>query len=117
MPPFQTTLTRGIVESPLNALTDGGANNSLIYGLPQMKGTDGKRTVTWQSIPAGGPSAISLKLQGALRDVDAEYGDLDSSTNTAGEIKVVDTANVKFLRVRQVSRTGGTSTTVLLSLT
>lgn len=111
------TLTRGFVESALDAIAGAGAVNSSSFGLSHMKGTDGKRTVTWQSIVAGGPSAISLKLQGALRDVDAEYADLDTSTNAAGETKIVDTANVKFLRVRQVSRTGGTATTVLLALT
>jgi hypothetical protein len=68
-------------------------------------------TVRWQTIFGGAPTAISIKLQGALADVDAEYQDLDASTVTAGEAKTVTGVQVKFLRIKFVSSTGGSGLT------
>lgn len=92
----------------LAALTD---TSSATYALPPANNSLG-RILTWQSIPNVAPSAISLQLLGAFNDVTAEYTVLDSSTVVAGELKTITNVNVRFIRARQVSRTGGTSITV-----
>ena len=64
-------------------------------------------TVRWQTLFAVAPTAINVSLQGALADVDAEYKDLDSSTNVNGEAKTVAAVQAKFLRIRVNSSTVG----------
>jgi hypothetical protein len=68
-------------------------------------------TVRWQTIFGGVPSAISIKLQGAMADVDAEYQDMDASTSTVGEARQVTGAQAKFLRIKLYSSTGGSGLT------
>jgi hypothetical protein len=102
----------GLIEIPINALTTTADTKSASYAIPQ--GKTPARTITWQSIPTGGPSAISLQLQAAMRDNDSEFAVIDTSSATAGETKVVSNINFPFIRVRQVSRTGGTDITVLV---
>jgi hypothetical protein len=67
--------------------------------------------IQWETILTG-TSACSIVLQGATRDLDAEYFTLDTSTNAAGEARAVTlgTQKVNFLRVKVVSstNTGGT---------
>jgi hypothetical protein len=70
--------------------------------------------VRWATIFATAPTAVSLTLQGALADVDAEYMTLDTSTATAGEVRQVPVQQVKFLRIRLNSSTGGSGLTAKL---
>jgi len=51
--------------------------------------------------------AIDPRLQGAMADVDAEYKDIDTSTNVNGESKTVVGVQAKFLRLRVNSSTVG----------
>jgi hypothetical protein len=69
-------------------------------------------TVRWQTIFSGAPSAVSLILQGAASDVDAEYTQIGTSTNAAGEAQMLTGVQAKFLRAKFVSATGGTALTV-----
>lgn len=109
------TLQEGMPEKLFNALTSTGDNTSSAYALPATWARKGKALV-WQSVMNGSPSAISLQLQGAMNDVSAEYAVLDTSSATAGEMRHVLPINVRFVRVRQVSRTGGTDVTVQVSI-
>src|SRR5271167_2170372 len=62
-------------------------------------------TVRWQTILGGAPSAVSLLLQGAMADVDAEYTQIDITSQQAGEARTVTGVQAKFLRVKFVSAT------------
>lgn len=109
--PTVTALVRGTPVKLLDALTTTADTVSSSFALPPSFSPLG-RAVTWQSIPVVNPSAISLQLQGAMNDVDAEYAVLDTSTVVGGEMRTVSVVNLKFIRARQVSRTGGTNITV-----
>jgi hypothetical protein len=72
------------------------------------------RTVRWQTIFGTAPTAVSLSLQGAMADIDAEYQTIDTTTNVAGEARTVTGVNAKFLRIKFTSSTGGTGLTAKL---
>lgn len=72
------------------------------------------RTVRWQTIYGTAPTAVSISLQGAMADVDAEYQTIDTSTNAAGEARTVTGVNAKFLRIKFTSSTGGAGLTAKL---
>jgi hypothetical protein len=109
------TLQSGAVTKLLDALTSTADTKSATFAIPPSV-TDLGRAVTWQSIPVVNPDAISLQLQGAMNNVDAEFAVLDTSTVVGGEMKTVAIVNLRFLRVRQVSRTNGTSITVQVEI-
>jgi hypothetical protein len=110
-----TAFSTNTPEKLFDALTTTADTKSSAYGIPGRAFARG-RLVTWQSILNGVPAAISLQLQGAMNDVEAEYAVLDTSTATAGEMRHVGPLNLRFLRVRQVSRTGATDLTVTVML-
>jgi hypothetical protein len=68
-------------------------------------------TVRWQTIFGTAPTAVSLVLQGAMSDVDAEYQTIDTTTNTAGEARTAAGVQAKFLRIKFNSSTGGSGIT------
>jgi hypothetical protein len=68
-------------------------------------------TVRWQTIFGTAPTAVSLVLQGAMADVDAEYQTIDTTTNTAGEARTAAGVQAKFLRIKFNSSTGGNGLT------
>src|SRR5713101_1585948 len=83
------------------------------FAQPEPAGfPDQGRTVRWQTIFATAPTAVNIRLQGAMADVDAEYADIDTSTATAGEARTVTGVRARFLRIKKVSSTGGASLTV-----
>ena len=87
---------------------DGGAQ----FAIPEPAGmTDQGHTVRWQTIFGTAPSAISIVLQGAAADVDAEYFTIDTSTATAGEARTVTGVRARFLRIKLTSSTGGAALT------
>ncbi len=75
-------------------------------GLPEQG-----HVVRWTTSFIGGPTAVNLRLQGAIADVDAEYADIDTSTATGGESRTVTGVRARFLRVKKFSSTGGTNLT------
>jgi len=78
------------------------------FALPHPSGfSDSGRTVRWQTLFTVAPSAINVSLQGAIADVDAEYKDIDASTNAAGEARTVTGVQANFLRIRVNSSTVG----------
>jgi hypothetical protein len=68
-------------------------------------------TVRWQTLFGTAPTAVSLVLQGAMADVDAEYQTIDTTTNTAGEARTAAGVQAKFLRIKFNSSTGGSGLT------
>ena len=82
------------------------------FALPEPAGVpDQGRAVRWQTLFGTNPSAINIRLQGAMADVDAEYTDIDTSTTVGGEARTVAGVRARFLRVKKVSSTGGASLT------
>jgi hypothetical protein len=82
------------------------------FAIPEPAGLpDQGHTVRWQTIFGTSPSAINIRLQGAVADVDAEFADIDTSTATAGEARTVTGVRARFLRIKTVTSTGGTSLT------
>jgi hypothetical protein len=71
-------------------------------------------SVRWQTIFGGVPSAVSMVLQAAKADIDAEYQTLDTTIATAGEARTVTGVQAKFLRIKFVSATGGSGLTAKL---
>src|SRR5271169_6079400 len=68
--------------------SDGTAGSQ--FAIPEPSGMPNQgHTVRWQTIFGTNPSAINIRLQGAMADVDAEFTDLDTSTATVGEARTV----------------------------
>jgi hypothetical protein len=67
--------------------------------------------VRWQTIFATAPTAVSIVLQAAMADVDAEYQTVDTTTVVGGEARPVTGVQAKFLRIKFVSSTGGAGLT------
>ena len=82
------------------------------FAIPEPAGLpDQGHTVRWQTIFGTPTSAISIVLQGAMADVDAEYFLVDTSTATAGEARTVLGVRARFLRMKLTSATGGAALT------
>ncbi len=82
------------------------------FALPEPAGfPNQEHTVRWQTIYGTAPTAVNIRLQGAIADVDGEYADIDTSTATAGEARTVSGVRTRFLRIKKVSSTGGSGFT------
>ena len=78
------------------------------FAMPHSSGMpDQGVAVRWQTLFGTAPSAINVSLQGATADVDAEYKDIDSSTNATGEARTVTGVQANFLRIKVNSSTVG----------
>jgi len=98
-----------------NEAFPGSAQAGSQFAVPSYAGQpDTGTAVRWQTIFGTAPTAVSLILQGAMADVDAEYQTIDTTTNTAGEARTVTGVQTKFLRIRFVSSTGGAGLTAKL---
>jgi hypothetical protein len=85
------------------------------FAIPSYTGQpDTGTAVRWQTIFGTAPSAVTMILQGAMADVDAEYQTIDTTTNAAGEARTVDGVQARFLRIKFVSSTGGSGLTAKL---
>ena len=118
MPVYQNTtpplsLSSGDVGFSFNnEAFPGGATSGTQFALPSFTGTtDSGTAVRWQTIFGTNPTAVSIILQGAMADVDAEYQQLDVSSQQLGEARTVAGVQAKFLRIRFVSSTGGAGLT------
>jgi len=90
---------------------DGTAGQQ--FAIPEPAGfPKQEHTVRWQTLFGSSPTAVSVALQGAMADVDAEYKDIDTSTTTAGEARTVTGVRARFLRAKKNSSSGGSSFTV-----
>jgi len=119
MPVYQNTLppislfSGDVGFSFNNEAFPGAATSGSQFALPSYTGLpDSGTAVRWQTIFGTAPTAVSIVLQGAINDVDAEYQTLDTAALPAGEGRTVANVQARFLRVRFVSSTGGTGLTV-----
>ncbi len=98
-----------------NEAFPGSATAGSQFAIPSYAGQpDSGTAVRWQTICSTAPTAVSLVLQGAMADVDAEYQTIDTTTNTAGEARTVTGVQAKFLRIKFNSSTGGSGLTAKL---
>ncbi len=98
-----------------NEAFPGSAQAGSQFAIPSYAGRpDTGTAVRWQTIFGTAPTAVSLVLQGAMADIDAEYQTIDTTTNTAGEARTVTGVQTRFLRIRFVSSTGGAGLTAKL---
>ncbi len=98
-----------------NEAFPGSAQAGSQFAIPSYAGQpDTGTAVRWQTLFGTAPTAVSLVLQGAMADIDAEYQTIDTTTNTAGEARAVTGVQAKFLRIKFVSSTGGAGLTAKL---
>lgn len=95
------TIITGDITSPTVVIPDRLINKALI----------------WQTVFATAPNGVRVELWGAPNDLDSQYIILDVSGSLDGEYRKVPASlltngNIRFLRVRQSSRSGGSSTVV-----
>lgn len=121
MPSYQnvtppTSLMPGDVSFSFNnEAFPGSAEAGSQFALPSYAGQpDTGTAVRWQTLFGTAPTAVSLVLQGAMSDVDAEYQTLDTSTQVAGEARTVTGVQARFLRIKFNSSTGGSGLTAKL---
>lgn len=65
------------------------------------------RSVTWEVEFDAAPNAYAASLQGAMRDVDSEYFDIDTNVSLTALQRTVANVQQKFLRVKLESITAG----------
>ena len=98
-----------------NETFPGGATAGSQFAVPSYAGQpDSGTAVRWQTIFGGAPTAVSMVLQGAMADVDAEYQTIDTTVATTGEARTVTGVQAKFLRIKFNSSTGGSGLTAKL---
>jgi hypothetical protein len=98
-----------------NEAFPGSAQAGSQFALLSFTGIpDTGTAVRWQTIFGSAPTAVSLVLQGAMADIDAEYQTIDTTVTTTGEARTVSGVQAKFLRIKFNSSTGGSGLTAKL---
>ncbi len=99
-----------------NEAFPGSAQAGSQFALLSYAGVpDSGTTVRWQLIYGTAPTAVSMVLQAAMADIDAEYQTIDTAAGvTTGEARTVTAVQAKFLRIKFVSATGGAGLTAKL---
>jgi hypothetical protein len=99
-----------------NEAFPGAAQAGSQFAISSFAGQpDVGTAVRWQLIYGTAPTAVSLVLQAAMADVDAEYQTIDRAAGTVtGEARTVAGVQAKFLRIKFVSSTGGAGLTAKL---
>ena|SRR5690348_10444012 len=111
VPPY--AVNHGDVVLAFNSESPAAGQASQQFALPNYDGfPEGGRTVRWQTLYGTAPTAVSMVLQTALVDSDAQYTTIDTSTVTAGEARTVTNVRGKFLRAKVSSITGGSGISV-----
>lgn len=111
VPPY--SIFPGDVAFAFNSEAPAAGQASQQFAMPNYAGrADNGRTIRWQTALGSAPSAVSIVLQCALTDSDAQYSTIDTSTATTGEARTVANVRGNFLRAKVSSITGGSGVTV-----
>jgi hypothetical protein len=106
VPPY--SIFPGDVALAFNSEAPGAGQASQQFALPSYAGfPENGRTIRWQTIYGTAPSAVSIVLQTAMTDSDAQYTTIDTSAATAGEARTVTGVRGNFVRAKVSSITGG----------
>ena len=94
-----------------------GTKSRTVVVAPQIAWGGGKtqRSITWETTVGGAPTVV-LTLQGAMRDVEAEYANVDSSSSGTGEVRQTTPQMFEFWRVVCTTVTGGTAPTLIAKM-
>ncbi|HEV2340290.1 MAG TPA: hypothetical protein VGS15_00660 [Candidatus Acidoferrales bacterium] len=110
-PPF--AIFPGDVALAFNAEAPAAGQASQQFALPSYSGfPENGRTIRWQTLFGTAPTSVSIILQTAMNDVDAQYATIDTSTVTAGEARTVTGVRGNFIRAKVSAITGGSGVTV-----
>lgn len=110
-PPF--AIFPGDVALAFNAEAPAAGQASQQFALPSYSGfPENGRTIRWQTLFGTAPTSVSIILQTAMNDVDAQYATIDTSTVTAGEARTVTSVRGNFIRAKVSAITGGSGVTV-----
>jgi hypothetical protein len=111
VPPY--SIFPGDVALAFNSEAPAAGQSSQQFALPSYAGfPENGRTVRWQTIFGTAPTAVSVALQTAMTDSDAQYTTVDTSTATAGEARTVSGVRGNFIRAKLSSITGGSGVIV-----
>jgi len=103
----------GDVALAFNSDAPAAGQASQQFALPSYAGfPENGRTVRWQTIFGTSPSAVSIVLQTAMTDADAQYTTIDTSTAAGGEARTITGVRGNFIRAKVSSITGGSGVTV-----
>jgi hypothetical protein len=103
----------GDIALAFNAEAPAAGQSSQQFALPNYSGfPENGRTIRWQTIYGTAPSSISVALQTAMSDANAQYATIDTSTATAGEARTVTGVRGNFIRVIVNAISGGSGVTV-----
>jgi hypothetical protein len=115
-PPY--SIFPGDVALAFNSEASATGQASQQFALPSYAGfPENGRTIRWQVSFATAPSAVTIQLQTAMNDVDAQYAIPTGATNmttslTAGDNLVASGVRANFVRAKVTSITGGSGVTV-----
>lgn len=104
----QNTLQPGIIDSSLSGSAGGAGTNGISFAMPTNIAL-----LSWQVSFVSTPASDTILLQGAFDN--STWFTLDTSTNTAGEIRTVQSA-VPFVRCNINAKSGGGNTTCSFSI-
>ena len=111
VPPY--SIFPGDVALAFNSEAPAAGQASQQFALPSYAGfPENGRTLRWQTVFGSAPTAVSIVLQTALNDVDAQYATIDTTTATAGEARTVTGVRANFVRAKVSSITGGSGAIV-----
>ncbi len=103
----------GDIALAFNAEAPAAGQSSQQFALPNYSGfPENGRTIRWQTIYGTAPSSVSVALQTAMSDADAQYATIDTSTATTGEARTVTGVRGNFIRAQVTAISGGSGVTV-----
>src|SRR6202795_420559 len=104
-PPY--SIFPGDVALAFNNEAPAAGQASQQFALPSYAAfPENGRTIRWQTIYGTAPSAVSIVLQTAMSDADAQYATIDTSAATGGEARTVTGVRGNFTRAKVISITG-----------
>ena len=116
VPPY--SIFPGDVALAFNNESPAAGQASQQFALPSYAGfPENGRTIRWQIGFATAPTAVSVQLQTAMNDVDAQYAVPTGAANmastlTTGDNLVATGVRANFVRAKVISITGGSGVTV-----
>src|SRR5271166_2129449 len=88
------------------------------FALPSFTGiSDGGTALRWTLVYGTAPTAVSIRLEAAINDVDSEYSTIDTAAGTlTGESRALIGVQARFVRIKLVSSTGGAGLTAKIQV-
>lgn len=108
-----TSIYPGDVALAFNSESPSAGEASQQFALPNYAGfPENGRTIRWQTTFGTAPTSVSVALQTAMSDVDAQYATIDTSTATSGEARSVSGVRGNFVRAKVSAISGGSGVSV-----